>query len=477
MPMPPAADVAPETEGGLRAALTTGQLTMIGIGGVIGAGLFVGSGKAIGTTGPGVVFVYAAIGVLIVLVMRMLAELAVAAPETGSFSAYATRELGPWAGLAVGWLYAYHWCVVIAFEAIAGAAITHQLLPSVPTWLAALVFMAALTGVNLAPVRNFGRFEFWFAMIKVSAIVAFVLLGLVAIAGWLPHVPAPGLTNLTGHGGLFPHGAAPIMPALLTIFFSYFGTELVTVAAGESVDPARTVRRAMRSVAWRIIVFYVGSIAVVVTLLPSTATEVTASPYAAVLAHLGIPAVSTIMNVIVLTAVLSCLNSGLYSSSRMVWAMSRQREAPLALGRVNAAGVPTRAVWLSAAAGFFAVLANYFLPTDVVFTFLLNSSGAVAVVVYLCVAATQITGRRRLGREASQRLPVRMWAFPYLSILVLVILFAVIGGMAFTPSGRQPLVLTSTVTLVAVAVGLLWQRRHRGERPAPRGELAGHRVP
>jgi GABA permease len=443
----------------LRAALSSRQLTMIGIGGVIGAGLFVGSGKAIGSTGPGVVFVYAGVGVLIVLVMRMLAERAVAAPDSGSFSTYATRELGSWAGLAIGWLYAYHWCVVIAFEAIAGAAIAHRLVPAVPTWLAALAFMAALTGVNLAAVRSFGRFEFWFALIKVAAIVGFILLGLVAIAGLLPGVAAPGTTNLTGHGGLFPHGAAPILPALLTIFFSYFGTELVTVAAGESVNPAETVRRSMRSVAARIIVFYVGSIAVVVTLLPAGSTEVTASPYAAVLGHIGLAGTSTIMNVIVLTAVLSCLNSGVYSSSRMVFAMARRGEAPRALARVNPVGVPTRAVLLAAGAGFLAVLANYFLPTDVVFTFLLNSSGAVAVVVYLCVAATHIAGRRRLGRAGSRALPVRMWAYPYLSALVVVLLLAVLAGMAYTPASRQPLLLTGLATAVAIAAGVLWQRR------------------
>jgi GABA permease len=447
---------------GLKAALSSRQLTMIGLGGVIGAGLFVGSGKAINSTGPGVVFAYAGIGVLIVLVMRMLAELAVAAPDTGSFSAYATRELGPWAGLAVGWLYAYHWWVIVAFEAIAGAAIARHLVPGVPTWVIALVFMAALTGVNLAAVKSFGRFEYWFALIKVASIVVFILVGLVAIAGLLPHVPAPGASNLTGHGGWFPHGAWALLPAALTVFLSYFGTELVTVAAGESVNPAETVRRSMRSVATRIVVFYVGSIAVVVTLLPSSSAEVTASPYTAVLGHLGIPGAPAIMDLIVLTAVLSCLNSGIYSSSRMVFSMATRGEAPSRLRSVNQVGVPTRTVVLSAGFGFLAVLANYFLPTDVVFTFLLNSSGAVAVVVYLCVAATQIAGRRRLGPAGAAALPVRMWAYPYLSIVVLLLLIGVLIGMAITPSSRPSLLLTALATVVAIGAGLIWQRRQLG---------------
>jgi gamma-aminobutyrate permease len=450
----------------LQRALTTRQLTMIALGGVIGAGLFVGSGKAIGAVGPGVVLVYLGAGVVIILVMRMLAELAVASPETGSFAAYATRELGPWAGLAVGWLYAYHWCVVVAFEAIAGAAIAVREAPRVPSWLAALVFMALLTAVNLTRVRSFGRFEFWFALIKVSAIVVFIVLGALAVLGVLPGISPPGLTNLTGLGGLFPKGPAPILTALLVVFFSYFGTEVVTLAAGEARDPSYAVRRAMRSVAWRVLVFYGGSILIVVTLLPWNATRVTASPYTAVLAHLGIPGAAVVMDLIVLTAVLSCLNSGIYSSSRMLYAMSRLGQAPPMLSLTNRSGVPVFAVLAASAAGFLAVVANYFLPTAVVFSFLLDSSAAVAVVVYLCIAATQIAGRRRRDRERA-RLTVRMWGFPYLSGFVVVALLTVIGAMAWTPASRQPLALTLVVTTIAVTAGLLWQRRRRRAAPLP----------
>ncbi|MBO0876994.1 MAG: amino acid permease, partial [Pseudonocardia sp.] len=180
------------------------------------------------------------------------------------------------------------------------------------------------------------------------------------------------------------------------------------------------------------------------------------------LGHLGIPSAPTIMDLIVLTAVLSCLNSGIYSSSRMVFSMATRGEAPSGLGRVNQAGVPTRAVVISAGFGFLAVLANYFLPTDVVFTFLLNSSGAVAVVVYLCVATTQIAGRRRLGPAGAAALPVRMWAYPYLSIAVLLLLIGVLIGMALTPSSRPSLILTALATVVAVLAGLAWQRRQLG---------------
>ncbi|MET7905844.1 amino acid permease [Streptomyces sp. NPDC005355] len=445
----------------LRGALGNRQMTMIAIGGVIGAGLFVGSGKAIHQAGPAVLIAYAVIGALVVLVMRMLAEMAVAQPETGSFSSYAARELGPWAGLSVGWLYAYHWCVVIGFEAIAGATIVHQLLPSVPTWLAALVVMAALIAVNATRVESFGSFEFWFSMIKVAAIVAFLLIGLAAILGAAPGASTPGLANLTGHGGFAPGGWLPILQASLVVFFSYFGTEAITIAAGEAKHPVEAVRTGMRSVVWRILLFYIGSIAVVVTLIPWNATAVTESPFVAVLEHLGIPHAAPVMNVVVLTAVLSCLNSGLYSSSRMLYSLARRAEAPAALARTTRNGVPVPALLLASSVGLATVVANYFLPTSTVFDFLLQSSGSVALVIYLSITVTHLRGRARLEREDPGALTVRMWAFPLLSLLVLAVLLGIFGGMAIEDSSRRSVVLTLTVTAVAVIAGAVHQRRAR----------------
>jgi gamma-aminobutyrate permease len=435
-------------------------MTMIAIGGVIGAGLFVGSGKAINRAGPGVLLAYIGVGVVVVLVMRMLAEMAVAKPETGSFSSYASRELGPWAGLSVGWLYAYQWCITVGFEAIAGAAILHRLLPAVPSWLAALVVMLVLIGVNLARVRSFGEFEFWFALVKVVAIVAFIVLGLAALFGLVPGFKSPGLSNLTDHGGFLPHGGSAVALASLVVFFSFFGTEVVTIAAGESTDPVHAVRRGMNSVVWRILVFYIGSILVVVTLLPWNSTRVTESPYVAVLSRLGVPGAAGIMDAVVLTAVLSCLNSGIYSSSRMLYAMARRGEAPSALGRTNTGGVPVWSVFAASSAGLLTVVANYFLPTAAVFNFLLDSSGAVAVVVYLAITATELRGRARLAREEPEALTVKMWAYPYLTLAVGAVLLVIIGGMAFDSGSRRSLVLTMLVTAIAVVAGIVRQRRH-----------------
>ncbi|MBF6195982.1 amino acid permease [Nocardia beijingensis] len=432
---------------------------MIGIGGVIGAGLFVGSGNAIAAAGPGIVLAYLCTGVVVILVMRMLAELATASPETGSFSSYAARELGPWAGLSVGWVYSYHWCVTVAFEAVAGGAIANQLLPAAPAWAFALLFLCVLTGVNLAAVSSFARFEFWFALVKVAAIVVFIGIGIAAICGAFPHYAAPGTTNLLGRGGLLPNGFTPLLAASLTVFFSYFGTELVTIAAGEAADPVDAVRSSMRSVAGRILIFYVGSMLVVVTLLPWDSAEITESPYTAVLNLLNIPGARTIMNLIVLTAVLSCLNSGLYSASRMLFSLAQRGEGPRPLGRTTRSGVPAAGVLAAASAGFLAVAANYFLPTGAVFSFLLSSSGAVAVIVYLYICATYIAGRRNGAAVDSAAPVVRMWGASYLPYLVLVTLLGIVVGMVFGSGTRTPLALTLVVTFLAVAAGGLHQRR------------------
>ncbi|MFF4806133.1 amino acid permease [Streptomyces sp. NPDC001351] len=452
----------------LRGALGNRQMSMIAIGGVIGAGLFVGSGSAIRQAGPAVLVAYAAVGALAVLVMRMLAEMAVAQPETGSFSSYAGRELGPWAGLSVGWLYAYQWCITVGFEAIAGAAVAHHMLPAIPTWLAALVLMIALIAVNFARVESFGTFEFWFAMIKVVAIIAFLLIGLAAVLGALPGTGAPGTTNLLGHGGFAPNGWLAVLQASLVVFFSYFGTEVVTIAAGEAKDPAQAVRRGINSVVWRILLFYIGSITVVVMLLPWNSTAVTDSPYVAVLGHLGVPFAGTAMNFIVLTAVLSCLNSGIYSSSRMLHSLAERGEAPALFARTTRLGVPAPAVLAASSIGLLTVVANYFLPTTAVYQFLLDSSGAVAVVVYLCITVTHLRGRARLMRERPEALTVRMWAYPWLSLLVLAALVAIIAGMAADSGSRRSLLLTLLVTAVAAVAGLINQRaRHSKSATEP----------
>ncbi|MDH6138171.1 GABA permease [Kitasatospora sp. GP30] len=442
----------------LKAGLKNRHLSMIAIGGVIGAGLFVGSGAGIAATGPGILLSYGLAGVLVVLVMRMLGEMAAADPQSGSFSAYADRALGRWAGFTIGWLYWFFWVVVLAVEATAGAKILNGWLPAVPQWAFALLVMAVLTGTNLFSVSSYGEFEFWFAGIKVVAIAAFIVVGVLAMFGLLPGTHAVGSANLVGHGGFLPHGVGAIFTGMLTVVFAFMGSEIVTLAAGESEDPEKAVTKATNSVIWRIGVFYLGSIFIVVTLLPWNSASVKSSPYVAVLEHVGIPGAAQVMNVIVLTAVLSCLNSGLYTASRMAFSLGRRGDAPAAFARVTGRGVPRTAILASVVFGFIAVFFNYTSP-NTVFQFLLNSSGAVALFVWLVICFSQLRMRRIIEREAPERLTVRMWLYPYLTWVAIGLIAFVVVYMFTTHDGRVQMILSLVAAAVVLIAAQVVQRR------------------
>ncbi|WP_104819421.1 amino acid permease [Kitasatospora sp. MMS16-BH015] len=461
---------APPAEGAqLQAGLKNRHLSMIAIGGVIGAGLFVGSGAGIASTGPGILLSYLLAGVLVVMVMRMLGEMAAADPQSGSFSAYADRAFGRWAGFTIGWLYWFFWVVVLAVEATAGAKILHGWLPGVPQWAFALLVMAVLTATNLFSVASYGEFEFWFAGIKVVAIAAFLVIGALAVFGLLPGTHAVGATNLTGHGGFLPHGVGAVFTGMLTVVFAFMGSEIVTLAAGESADPERAVTKATNSVIWRIGIFYLGSILLVVTLLPWDSAEVKASPYVAVLDHVGIPGAAQLMNVIVLTAVLSCLNSGMYTASRMAFSLGRRGDAPRAFATVTDRGVPRIAILSSVAFGFLAVFFNYQWP-DTVFQFLLNSSGAVALFVWLVICCSQLKLRRVLERETPERLTVRMWLYPYLTWATIGLIAFVMIYMCTDHDGREQMALSLVAAAVALVASWVVGRRRQAATPVDLGK-------
>jgi GABA permease len=430
---------APDPEGnliGLRHTLRARHIRMIAMGGVIGAGLFVGSGVVIQATGPAAVLSFALTGALVVLVMRMLAEMAAAYPAVGGFYEYNRIALGDLAGFLTGWMYWYFWIIVVALEAVAGAKLLGYWLPGVPPWQFTLALMTVFTLLNLLSVRSWGEAEYWFAMVKVVAIVVFIAMGAVVIAGLWPTRPG-GFANLTAHGGFMPLGLVPVLTGAVAATGFYFGSEIVTVAAAESLEPERAVARAMQSVVWRVLFFYVGSMLVVVTLVPWTDPGI-AQPYVTALTVVGVPAAAQIMNFVILTAVLSALNSGLFASSRMIMALAGRGDAPRALARLNGSGVPARAILLSTAFGYAAVVMSYLSP-DRVFKFLVDSYGTVALFVYLLIALAELRLRRRLEREAPERLRVRMWGYPFLTLLAITMMLAIIAAMAFIPDQRLPL--------------------------------------
>ncbi|WP_406381383.1 amino acid permease [Streptomyces sp. NBC_01618] len=460
----------PDTPGssdGLQAGLKNRHLSMIAIGGVIGAGLFVGSGAGIAAAGPAILLSYALVGLMVVFVMRMLGEMAAARPSSGSFSAYAEQALGRWAGFSIGWLYWFFWVVVLAVEATAGAKILEGWVPGVPQWAWALIVMVVLTATNLVSVGSYGEFEFWFAGIKVVAIAAFVVVGLLAVFGLLPGSdnPGAGLAHLTDTGGFFPKGPGAILTGVLMVVFSFMGSEIVTLAAGESKNPQRAVQKATNSVIWRIGVFYLGSIFVVLTLLPWNDKSLVqeGGSYVAALNSIGIPHAGQVMNVIVLTAVLSCLNSGLYTASRMAFSLGGRGDAPKAFARVNKRGVPQAAILSSVVFGFVAVFFNYRWP-DTVFQFLLNSSGAVALFVWLVICFTQLRMRGMILREQPEKLVVRMWLFPYLTWATIAMISFVLVYMLTDDDGRQQVLLSLLVAALVVAISLVREVRQRKVR-------------
>ncbi len=439
----------------LKRGLSQRHLTMIAMGGVIGAGLFVGSGVVISETGPPAFISYALSGFLVIMVMRMLGEMAVANPSTGSFADYARNALGGWAGFSVAWLYWYFWVIVIGFEAVAGATVVRFWLPGLPLWLVSLVLMTLMTATNLVSVSSFGEFEFWFAGIKVAAIVLFLALGVLFVVGLWPD-KGFDVSNLTAHGGFFPKGGSAIFAAILVVIFSMTGAEVATIAAAESPDPGKAISRATNSVIGRIAAFYVGSVFLVVIIVPWNSTHLAASPYVAAFEAMKIPGAADVMNAVVLTAVLSCLNSGLYTSSRMLFVLAARREAPLALMRVNRAGVPMGAILASSVVGFLCVIAAAVSP-QTVFLFLLNSSGAVILFVYVLICVSEIVLRRRTDPD---RLVVKMWFFPWLSIFVAAGIIAILVQMAFDEDAR-PQLLESLAAWALVVVLYFITRRIR----------------
>ncbi|MEV0253003.1 amino acid permease [Streptomyces sp. NPDC050732] len=449
-----------DTGDGLKAGLKNRHLSMIAIGGVIGAGLFVGSSSGIAAAGPAILISYALVGTMVVLVMRMLGEMAAARPASGSFSTYADQALGRWAGFSIGWLYWFFWVVVLAVEATAGAVILNGWIPAVPQWGWALIVMVVLTATNLVSVGSYGEFEFWFAGIKVVAIGGFVVIGLLAVFGLLPGSdnPGAGFAHLTDAGGFMPKGAGAILTGVLMVVFSFMGSEIVTLAAGESEDPQRAVTKATNSVIWRIGVFYLGSIFVVITLLPWNDKSITEhGSYVAALNSIGIPHAGQVMNVIVLTAVLSCLNSGLYTASRMAFSLGQRGDAPKSFARTNARGVPQAAILGSVVFGFVAVWFNYQWK-DTVFDFLLNSSGAVALFVWLIISFTQLRMRGIILREEPEKLVVKMWLFPYLTWVTIAMISFVLVYMLTDEAGRKQVLLSLLAAAFVVVFSLVREK-------------------
>ncbi len=450
-------DIASEKQGAASApelsrSLQSRHVSMIVFGGIIGAGLFIGSSSAISTIGPAAVISYALAGLLVLFVMRMISEMALAMPGVQTFPDFARKGVGNWAGFLVGWLYWYFWVVVIAIEAIAGAKIICQWMPQFAVWQVGVALMAILTAVNLMSAKSYGEFEFWFASSKVVAIIAFIFVA-GAYATGLTSPAGPTFANLTAHGGFAPAGITAIFAGVATTIFSLCGAEIATLAAAESKDGTKTIARMTVSVSVRILIFFVLSIFLIVSIVPWNEIQVGVSPFAHALRAMGYPAADLIMNAIVLIAVLSCLNSGIYITSRAMFGLAQNGDAPQPCIQLSRSKVPARAILIASLFSYVALAASVLSP-DRVFNFLVNSSGAIMLFIYLIIAAAQLRLRTKFEAEAPEKLQVKMWFHPFGTYAAIAGMVGVLGLMA--TSKTQSIEFWASVLVTAVFVISYW---------------------
>ncbi|MDJ0107278.1 amino acid permease, partial [Rhodococcus erythropolis] len=455
-------DVSDGTTTALGHGLKVRHLTMMGLGSAIGAGLFLGTGVGIAKAGPAVLISYILAGAVVVFVMRMLGEMGAAIPASGSFSHYARLGIGEWAGFVMGWLYWFMLIMVLGAEITGASAIVNDWVPSIPQWVVALVFVVFFAVVNLAKVSNFGEFEFWFAAIKVTVIIAFLVIGVLLVFGILPDTDPVGTSNLFGQGGFMPNGLSGIAAGLLVVAFAFGGIEIVTIAAAESENPERSIAVAVRSVVWRISVFYIGAISIMVLVLPWNDPELESGPFVAVLNKANIPGVAGFMELVVVVALLSAFNANIYGTSRMAFSLSRRGDGPAFMAKLSSTGVPTNAVLLSVFFGFVSVLLNWLLPDDLL-GILLNAVGAALLVIWIFIVVSHLRLRKQL--EASGKLTVRMWLFPYLSYATLAMLGVFVVLMLFDADARAQLISTTVLFLVIAALGFLNARWRKQNQP------------
>ncbi|GIG25859.1 amino acid permease [Cellulomonas denverensis] len=438
----------------LRAGLQTRHLTMMGLGSAIGAGLFLGSGAGIATAGPAVLVSYAIAGLLVILIMRMLAEMASALPASGSFSVYAEKALGRWAGFTLGWLYWFTLIMVLGAEITGVAQIVTGWLPGLPQWVVAAVFVTLFAVINLSGVRQFGELEFWFAFIKVAAIVGFLIVGVLLVFGLLPGTDPVGTSHLLGDGGFAPAGIGGVAAGLLVVVFAFGGIEIVTIAAAEAREPQRAVARATRTIVWRILLFYVGSVAIMVLVLPWDAPALLTGPFVAVLELAGLPGAAQLMEVVVVIALLSAFNANVYGTSRMAYSLAGRGDGPTVLRRVSRREVPWVSVLVSVFFAVIAVALNWLLPDDLL-GLLLNAVGSALLVIWVLIAVAQLKLRPVLEREAAERgepMTLRMWGYPWLTWATLAGLAGLVGLMIADSTARDQLAATAGLVAVIVVV-------------------------
>ncbi|EAC9871304.1 amino acid permease [Listeria monocytogenes] len=430
-----------ETHGEIRRDLKTRHLSMIAIGGSIGTGLFLASGNAIHTAGPGGALVaYIAIGIMVYFLMTSLGEMATYMPVSGSFSTYASRFVDPAFGFALGWNYWFNWAITLAVDISTAAIIVQFWLPNTPAWLWSAIFLILIFGLNALSVKAYGESEYWFSIIKVATVIIFLIVGVLTIVGILGG-EVIGFSNFTAGDAPFKGGFFAILGTFLIAGFSFQGTEMVGIAAGESATPETSVPKAIKQVFWRILLFYIFAIFIIGMIIPYTnpnllgaeATDVAISPFTLVFEKAGLAFAASVMNAVILTSVLSAGNSGLYASTRMLWAMARDKKAPKFLGKVNRRGIPMAALIVTTIVGAMTFITTLTENGTVIYTWLLSASGLTGFIAWVGIAISHYRFRKafiKQGHDLSE-LKYKAKFFPFGPILALVLCILVIVGQDY----------------------------------------------
>lgn len=429
----------------LQRGLEQRHITLMSLGAAIGVGLFLGSASAIKLAGPGILLAYAFSGMIMFFIMRALGEMAIQKPVAGSFSQYAREYLGPLAGYITGWNYWFLWVVTCMAEITAVGIYMEFWFPDIPRWIWALAALVIMAAVNFLNVKAYGELEFWFALIKIVTIIFMIIVGIgIIVFGIGNGGIATGISNLWEHGGLLPNGITGVLMSLQMVMFAYLGIEMIGITAGEVKNPEKTLSKAIDTVFWRILIFYVGALFVIMSIYPWTEIGTKGSPFVLTFDQIGIPAAAGIINFVVLTAALSSCNGGIFSTARMLYNLAENGEAPKSYAKLNKNGVPSFAVIATAGALLIGVILNYLVPAKV-FTWVTSISTFGAIWTWCMILLSQIRYRKSLTPQQKRGLKYKVPLYPLTSYLSLAFLIFVVGLMAFFPDTR-----------IALYVGPLW---------------------
>ncbi|WP_067721969.1 amino acid permease [Nocardia yamanashiensis] len=470
-------DALSAEDAGYHKSLSPRQLQMIAIGGAIGTGLFLGAGGRLASAGPGLFLVYAVCGIFVFFILRALGELVLHRPSSGSFVSYAREFYGEKLAFAVGWMYFFHWAMVGIVDITAVATYLHywSVFQVLPQWLIALVALALVVSINLISVKWFGELEFWAALIKVVALLAFLVIGVVVLGGRFEIDGQPtGIGVIANHGGLFPTGFLPLVLVTTGVIFAYAAVELVGTAAGETAEPEKIMPRAINSVIARIALFYVGSLVLLTLLLPTSAFKAGVSPFVTFFEKLGVPAAGSVMNLVVLTAAFSSLNAGLYSTGRILRSMSISGSAPAIASRMSRTGVPYVGILATGSIALIGVGLNAVVPEQA-FEIVLNISalGTIAAWGAIVLCQLKLWSWWREGR--AERPAFRLMGAPYTSYATLVFLVGIILLMLFSgdPVQRGAVGAMFLIVLPTMVLGWFLARNRVARIAAERSGFTG----